>query len=122
MSHCKFEHPRHGHLGFLPRKRSRQIRGRCRSFAKDDPSQKPHLTSFMAFKAGMTHIVRDLDRPGSKANKKEVVEAVTVLEAPPNVVVGVVQSNNAGHVTTKHPWTWFSMHLQSVQLLVWYYF
>jgi|EP00343_Euplotes_focardii_P006999 large subunit ribosomal protein L3e len=90
MSHCKFEHPRHGHLGFLPRKRSRQIRGRCRSFAKDDPSQKPHLTSFMAFKAGMTHIVRDLDRPGSKANKKEVVEAVTVLEAPPNVVVGVV--------------------------------
>ena len=90
MSHCKFEHPRHGHLGFLPRKRSRQIRGRCRSFAKDDQSMKPHLTSFMAFKAGMTHIVRDLDRPGSKANKKEVVEAVTVLEAPPNVVVGIV--------------------------------
>ena len=90
MSHCKFEHPRHGHLGFLPRKRSRQIRGRCRSFPKDDPSQKPHLTSFMCFKAGMTHIVRDLDRPGSKANKKEVVEAVTVLEAPPMVVVGIV--------------------------------
>ena len=90
MSHCKFEHPRHGHLGFLPRKRSRQIRGRCRSFPKDDPSAKPHLTSFMAFKAGMTHIVRDLDRPGSKANKKEVVEAVTVLEAPPMVVVGIV--------------------------------
>lgn len=90
MSHCKFEHPRHGHLGFLPRKRSRQIRGRCRSFPKDDPAQKPHLTSFMCFKAGMTHIVRDMDRPGSKANKKEVVEAVTVLEAPPMVVVGIV--------------------------------
>ena len=90
MSHCKFEHPRHGHLGFLPRKRSRQIRGRCRSFPKDDPSQKPHLTSFMCFKAGMTHIVRDMDRPGSKANKKEVVEAVTILEAPPMVVVGIV--------------------------------
>jgi large subunit ribosomal protein L3e len=90
MSHCKFEHPRHGHLGFLPRKRSRQIRGRCRAFPKDDPSAKPHLTSFMAFKAGMTHIVRDMDRPGSKMNKKEVVEAVTVLEAPPMVVVGIV--------------------------------
>jgi len=90
MSHCKFEHPRHGHLGFLPRKRSRQIRGRCRSFPKDDATQKPHLTSFMCYKAGMTHIVRDLDRPGSKANKKEVVEAVTVLEAPPMVVVGIV--------------------------------
>src|SRR4051812_25873851 len=90
MSHCKFEHPRHGHLGFLPRKRSRQIRGRCRAFPKDDPKAKPHLTSFMCFKAGMTHIVRDMDRPGSKANKKEVVEAVTILEAPPMVVVGIV--------------------------------
>lgn len=90
MSHCKFEHPRHGHLGFLPRKRSRQIRGRARSFPKDDPSQKPHLTSFMVFKAGMTHIVRDLDRPGSKANKKEIVEPVTILEAPPMAVVGIV--------------------------------
>ena len=90
MSHCKFEHPRHGHLGFLPRKRSRQIRGRCRTFPKDDESVKPHLTAFMAFKAGMTHIVRDMNRPGSKVNKKEVVEAVTVLETPPMVVVGIV--------------------------------
>lgn len=90
MSHCKFEHPRHGHLGFLPRKRSRQIRGRARAFPKDDPSQKPHLTSFMVFKAGMTHIVRDLDRPGSKANKKEIVEPVTILEAPPMAIVGIV--------------------------------
>jgi large subunit ribosomal protein L3e len=89
MSHCKFEHPRHGHLGFLPRKRSRQIRGRCRSFPKDDTTQKPHLTSFMVFKAGMTHIVRDVDRPGSKVNKKEIVEPVTVLEAPPMAIVGV---------------------------------
>merc|ERR1719231_1028798 len=38
----------------------------------------------------MTHILRDVDKPGSKANKKEVVEAVTVLEAPPMMVVGVV--------------------------------
>jgi large subunit ribosomal protein L3e len=29
----------------------------------------------------MSHIVRDLDRPGSKMHKKEVVEAVTVIEA-----------------------------------------
>ncbi|CBZ37060.1 ribosomal protein L3, putative, partial [Leishmania donovani] len=90
MSHCKFEHPRHGHLGFLPRKRSRQIRGRARAFPKDDATQKPHLTSFMVFKAGMTHIVRDVDRPGSKVNKKEVVEPVTILEAPPMVIVGIV--------------------------------
>ncbi|OAJ36341.1 60S ribosomal protein L3-A, variant [Batrachochytrium dendrobatidis JEL423] len=38
----------------------------------------------------MTHIVRDLDRPGAKMHKKEIVEAVSVIEAPPMVVVGVV--------------------------------
>merc|ERR1712095_149509 len=42
------------------------------------------------YKAGMTHIVREMDRPGSKTNKKEVVEAVTILETPPIVIVGVV--------------------------------
>jgi len=44
----------------------------------------------MGYKAGMTHIVRDVDKPGSKLNKKEVVEAVTILECPPMVIVGVV--------------------------------
>ncbi|XP_070579665.1 large ribosomal subunit protein uL3-like [Ptychodera flava] len=38
----------------------------------------------------MTHIVRDLDRPGSKMNKKETVEAVTIVETPPLIVVGIV--------------------------------
>ncbi|CAG7849360.1 60S ribosomal protein L3 AltName: Allergen=Asp f 23 [Serendipita indica DSM 11827] len=38
----------------------------------------------------MTHVVRDLDRPGSKMHKREVVEAVTIIETPPLVVVGVV--------------------------------
>merc|ERR1712035_270000 len=42
------------------------------------------------YKAGMTHIVREMDRPGSKTNKKEVVEAVTIIETPPVVCVGVV--------------------------------
>ncbi|KAK7521652.1 60S ribosomal protein L3 [Phyllosticta citriasiana] len=44
----------------------------------------------MGYKAGMTTIVRDLDRPGAKNHKKEIVEACTVVETPPLVVVGVV--------------------------------
>jgi len=48
------------------------------------------LTAFLGFKAGMTHIVREVDKPGSRLHKKEVVEPVTILEAPPMVVVGVV--------------------------------
>jgi len=90
MSHRKFSAPRHGSLGFLPKKRSRRHRGKCKAFPKDDPSKPVHLTAFIGYKAGMTHIVREVDRPGSKVHKKEVVEAVTVIESPPMVVVGVV--------------------------------
>jgi len=77
-------------LGFSPRKRTKHHFGRIRSFPKDDPKKKPHFTAFMTYKAGMTHIVRDVDRPGSKLHKKEVVEPVTILEAPPMMVVGLV--------------------------------
>ncbi|WFD25771.1 60S ribosomal protein L3 [Malassezia nana] len=90
MSHCKFEHPRHGSLGFLPRKRAASHRGKVKSFPKDDPKKPVHLTAFMGYKAGMTHIVRELDRPGSKYHKREIVEATTIIETPPMVVVGVV--------------------------------
>jgi len=61
-----------------------------RAFPEDDESVKPHLTAFMAYKAGCTHICRDLDKPMSRQHKKEVVEHVTILEAPPMVVVGLV--------------------------------
>lgn len=90
MSHRKFEAPRHGSLAYLPRKRSPRHRGKVKSFPKDDPSKPCHLTAFPAYKAGMTHIVRDVDKPGSKMHKKEVVEAVTILETPPTIAVGVV--------------------------------
>lgn len=90
MSHRKFSAPRHGSLAFLPKKRSRRHRGKCKAFPKDDASKPVHLTAFIGYKAGMTHVVRDVDRPGSKVNKKEIVEAVTIIEAPPMVIVGLV--------------------------------
>jgi len=90
MSHRKFEHPRHGSLGFLPKKRSVRHRGKCKAFPKDDPTKPVHLTAFIGYKAGMTHIVRDVDKLGSKLNKKETVEAVTIIETPPMVIVGAV--------------------------------
>lgn len=90
MSHRKFEAPRHGSLGFSPRKRSRRHRGKVKSFPKDDAKKPVHLTAFIGYKAGMTHIVRDLKRPGSKLDKKEIVEATTIIETPPMVVVGVI--------------------------------
>lgn len=90
MSHRKFEAPRHGSMAFRPRRRTRHHRGRIRSFPKDDQSKSCHLTAFAGFKAGMTHILRDVDRPGTKLHKKEVVEAVSVIETPPMVIVGLV--------------------------------
>jgi large subunit ribosomal protein L3e len=90
MSHRKYERPRHGSIGFLPRKRCAHHKGKVRSFPRDDESKPCHLTAFMGYKAGMTHIVRDVDKPGSKAHKKEAVEAVTIIETPPMVVVGLV--------------------------------
>lgn len=90
MSHRKFSAPRHGSMGFTPKKRSRRHRGKVKAFPNDDPSKPIHLTAFLGYKAGMTHIVREVDKLGSKVHKKEVVEAVTILETPPMVVVGVV--------------------------------
>ena len=90
MSHRKFEAPRHGHLGFIPRRRVRKHRGRIKSYPTDDAKKAVHLTAFAGFKAGMTHILREVDRPGAKLHQKETVEAVTIVETPPLVVVGIV--------------------------------
>merc|ERR1712098_124693 len=73
-----------------PRKRSSRHRGKVKAFPKDDPSKPCHLTAFISYKAGMTHVVREVDRPGSKVNKKEVVDAVTILETPPMIVIGCI--------------------------------
>lgn len=77
-------------MGFYPKKRSKRHRGKVKAFPKDDAKKPVHLTSFLGFKAGMTHIVREVDRPGSKGGAREIVEAVTVVETPPLVCVGMV--------------------------------
>uniref|UniRef100_A0A2K5I2P4 60S ribosomal protein L3 n=1 Tax=Colobus angolensis palliatus TaxID=336983 RepID=A0A2K5I2P4_COLAP len=110
MSHRKFSAPRHGSLGFLPWKHSSRHRGKVKSFPKDDPSKPAHLTAFLGYKAGMTHIVQEVDRPGSKVNKKEVVEAVTIVETPPMVVVGTV-----GYVETpRGVWTFKTVFAEHI--------
>ncbi|OAL72565.1 60S ribosomal protein L3 [Trichophyton violaceum] len=90
MSHRKYEAPRHGSLAYLPRKRAARHRGKVKSFPKDDPKKPVHLTATMGYKAGMTTIVRDLERPGAKMHRKEIVEAVTIVETPPMIAVGIV--------------------------------
>lgn len=91
MSHRKYEHPRCGSLAYLPKRRTRHHRGRVRSFPKDDAKKPIHLTAFMGYKAGMTHVTRYQEkRQGKKLIKKDVVDAVTVVECPPMKIVGFV--------------------------------
>lgn len=97
-------------MGFTPKKRARSLRSRIKSHPKDKKEDKIHLTGFLAFKAGMTHVVREVEKPGSskcyflsifssesfakfscpiEVHKKEVVEPVTILDAPPMIVVAI---------------------------------
>lgn len=52
-------------MGFLPKKRSRRHRGKVKAFPRDDKTKPVHPTAFIGYKAGMTHVVREVDRPGS---------------------------------------------------------
>jgi len=44
----------------------------------------------MGYKAGLTHVLREFIRPGQKQIRAETVEAVTIIETPPMIVVGLV--------------------------------
>jgi large subunit ribosomal protein L3e len=91
MSHRKYEAPRHGSLAFLPKRRTRHHRGRVRSFPKDNVKAPVHLTAFIGYKAGMTHVARHHEkREGKKIIKKDIVEPVTIIECPPMKIVGLV--------------------------------
>jgi large subunit ribosomal protein L3e len=96
MSHRKFEAPRKAHLGFYPKRKTRYHQGKIRHFPKDDATKPVHLTAFMGYKAGMTHVVRVIDRKeGKKTIKKDIVESATIVETPPmrvNGMVGYIQT------------------------------
>ncbi|KAG8516741.1 60S ribosomal protein L3, partial [Galemys pyrenaicus] len=55
-----------GPLGFLPLGHSGRHHRKLKSFSNDDFSRPIHLTAFLGYKAGMTHVVQEMDRPGSK--------------------------------------------------------
>ncbi|KAI5172047.1 large subunit ribosomal protein L3e [Nematocida sp. LUAm3] len=90
MSHRKYEAPRHGSLAFLPRKRAKSFRPSIPSYPKDSEEQPVHLTTFFAYKAGMTHVLRESEREKTKQGSKEIVDPVSILEVPACVAFGLV--------------------------------
>lgn len=79
QSHRKFSAPRHGSMAFYPKKRAARHRGKVKAFPKDDPSKPVHLTAFLGYKAGMTHIVREADRPGSSKSTIPIANSLRIL-------------------------------------------
>ncbi len=88
MGHRKTHAPRHGSLAYLPRKRSDHLQAKIRFWPRLE-ADAPHLLGFTAYKAGMTHVFTIEDRKRSPDFGKEVIRAVTVLEAPPVLVCAV---------------------------------
>ena len=74
MSHRKFERPRHGSLGFLPRKRATRHRGKVKTFPKDNKSAAPHLTEREREEA------RSRRRSKKKEKKTEEEKAAEAVE------------------------------------------
>lgn len=91
MSCRKFRAPRHGSLQFRPKKRASSIKPSIKAFPKDNQSSPCHLTAFLSYKAGMTHVIRSNEvKTKAKSQTKELLEAVTILETPPMVIHGIV--------------------------------
>lgn len=106
MGHRKRSAPRHGSLGVRPRKRASKIVPRVRSWpehtwpeilinrfgaeaSKYNIVAKPMLQGYVVYKAGMTHALVLDDRPHSPTSGREIFMPLTVLDAPPLVILGV---------------------------------
>lgn len=82
----KAHNPRRGSMQFWPRKRSRHSLVRVRSWAN---SNKAKPLGFIAYKAGMTHILADDSRAKSLTKGEKINLPVTIVDCPPINVVGV---------------------------------
>ena len=83
----KEHRPRHGSMGFSPRKRSESPIPHFSSWPDTDGA--PKLQGFAGYKAGMTHAFVVDYRPTSTTSGQEVQIPVTVIETPPMRVAAV---------------------------------
>ncbi len=86
MGHRKTHGPRRGSLGFF-RNRAKTAKPKVRAWAKYTGT--PRFEGFVGFKAGMTQVTAIEDRPKSHLANTERSYAVSVIETPPIVIMGV---------------------------------
>lgn len=100
----KEHRPRHGSMGFSPRKRSESPIPHFSSWPETDGA--PRVQGFAGYKAGMTHATIVDYRPTSTTSGQEVQVPVTVVEVPPMRVAGVrlYQQTHEGLKTVGEVW------------------
>ena len=86
MSHRKLEHPRHGSLGFLPRKQAARHKGKVKAFPKDVPSKPDVWTMNIILSVfgnkgqiDMMEYMRKLQVPWTTSSYNNVIEAFSDL-------------------------------------------
>ncbi len=83
MRHSK---PRAGSLAFWPRKRTKRIYPRVKTWPQQD---KLKILSFAGYKAGMIHAIIVDTKKGSPTKGEEISVPITVLDCPPIKILGV---------------------------------
>ncbi|MDO5851006.1 MAG: 50S ribosomal protein L3 [Methanobacteriaceae archaeon] len=78
--------PRKGSVAFSPRKRAAKETPRISSWPE---VEETGLLGFAGYKVGMTHVKALDSRKGSPTENMELSVPVTILEAPPLVVLGI---------------------------------
>lgn len=81
----KVSHPRRGSMQYWPRKRSRHTLARIRAWATESKA-KP--LGFIGYKAGMTHVMANDNRPKSMTKGERIAMPVTIIDCPPMMVMG----------------------------------
>lgn len=79
--------PKRGSRSFSPRVRARSIDGRVKYWPEYEGD--PRLMGFAGYKAGMTHVFLIEDRDRAPDFGMEMKNAVTIIDTPPMMVVGV---------------------------------
>ncbi|ABA27245.1 ribosomal protein L3 (nucleomorph) [Bigelowiella natans] len=99
MSHRKFEHPRIGSLGFLPKKRSNRIFPSSKTYKEIIHIYYPYISQFASLKVASTHVLRICNIVSSKSYQNPIIDEVTLMECPPIEVVGLcAYALSSGHL------------------------
>ena len=86
--------PRKGSLQFWPRKRSRRVFARVRSWSK---TQDAKPLGFAGYKVGMTHLIINDNRKTSTTKGMEIFCPATIIECPPLKTVSIKFYKNTIH-------------------------